>query len=197
MMTVIDANLLPLIIALVIGFIIGWWIFRRTRVRRDDRVGTGLNPGSLDQAPSEPPPPPVRPYMRTKPIRDGIDTDERRNVTGLTGGAAAMTDVAGEVLGVDAHTQPSATPPLGSGPADDLQALKGVGPKLAQKLNENGITRFDQLAGLSSNELAVLDGKLGPFKGRLERDRIVEQASYLARGDREGFEARFGSLGSA
>jgi len=42
----------------------------------------------------------------------------------------------------------------------------------------------------------MLDDRLGPFKGRLERDRVVEQASYLARGDRDGFEARFGKLGS-
>jgi predicted flap endonuclease-1-like 5' DNA nuclease len=75
--------------------------------------------------------------------------------------------------------------------------LKGVGPKLAQKLNENGIIRFDQLAGLGTNEVAMLEEKLGPFRGRLSRDRVVEQASYLARGDTEGFEARFGKLGGA
>jgi predicted flap endonuclease-1-like 5' DNA nuclease len=75
--------------------------------------------------------------------------------------------------------------------------LKGVGPKLAQKLNENGITRFDQLAALSRNEVAMLDEKLGAFRGRLQRDRVAEQASYLARGDRDGFEARFGSLGGS
>jgi predicted flap endonuclease-1-like 5' DNA nuclease len=75
--------------------------------------------------------------------------------------------------------------------------LKGVGPKLAQKLHENGIMRFEQLATLSPNEVAILDSKLGAFKGRLERDRVVEQAAYLARGDRDGFEARFGKLGNA
>ncbi|HEX8532631.1 MAG TPA: helix-hairpin-helix domain-containing protein [Allosphingosinicella sp.] len=192
MMTVIDANILPLIIALVIGLIIGWWMFRRTRARSGDKIGSNLRTGAVDRSAAEPPPPPVRPYMRNRPIRDGIDTEERK-VTGMTGGAAAMTDVAGEVLGVDAHP----LDPGESGPPDDLQTLKGVGPKLAQKLNENGITRFEQLAGLSSTEVAMLDQKLGPFKGRLERDRVVEQASYLARGDRDGFEARFGSLGGA
>ena len=192
MMTVIDANLLPLIIALVIGFIIGWWMFRRNQTkRRDANLGASLRTETLEDAVTEPPP--VRPYMRNRPIRDGIDTEERRGVTGITGGATAMTDVAGEVLGVDAQTKA----PAEGGPPDNLQTLKGVGPKLAQKLNENGITRFEQLAGLSGNEVAMLDEKLGPFKGRLERDRIVEQASYLARGDREGFEARFGSLGGS
>lgn len=191
MMTVIDANILPLIIALLIGLVIGWWMFRRARRRPADKLGSDPRRGSLERSPAEPPPP-VRPYMRNRPIRDGIDTEERR-VTGMTGGAAAMADVAGEVLGVDAHPQD----PGEAGPPDDLQTLKGVGPKLAQKLIENGITRFEQLASLSSTEVAMLDQKLGAFRGRLERDRVVEQASYLARGDRDGFEARFGSLGGA
>ena len=194
MMTVIDANILPLIVALAIGFVVGWWMFRKNQARRrDGHLGESLRGGTLGEARDEPPPPPVRPYMRNRPIRDGIDTEERRSVSGMTGGATAMTDVAGEVLGVDAHMKF----PGEGGPPDNLQTLKGVGPKLAQKLNENGIIRFEQLAALSANEVAMLDDKLGPFKGRLERDRIVEQASYLARGDREGFEARFGSLGGS
>ena len=189
MMTVIDANTIPLIVALIIGFVIGWWMFRRIRAPRGD---TKLRSDSRDRldAAAEPPPPPVRPYMRNRPIRDGIDTVEGRGVADE--GAAAMNDVAGEVLGVRARSEL----PDAAGPPDDLQMLKGVGPKLAQKLNENGITRYDQLARLSQNEAAILDSKLGPFKGRLERDRVVEQANYLARGDRDGFEARFGKLGS-
>ena len=188
MMTVIDANILPLIIALVIGFVIGWWMFRRNRTGgRSKPVDTGT--GGETALDKPPPAPPVRPYMRPRPIRDGIDTVEGRGV--LDEGATAATDVAGELLGVKTREQA----PDAGGPPDNLQTLKGVGPKLAQKLNENGITRFEQLAGLNSNEVAMLDDRLGPFKGRLQRDRVVEQASYLARGDREGFEARFGNLG--
>jgi predicted flap endonuclease-1-like 5' DNA nuclease len=36
---------------------------------------------------------------------------------------------------------------------------------------------------------------MGPFAGRLARDRIAEQADYLARGDIDGFEDKFGKLG--
>ncbi len=191
MMTVIDANILPIIIALLAGFIVGWWMFKRHRAGsrrsslRDERARE-----KVAARPDEPPPTPVRPYMQKRPIRDGVDTIERRGVADE--GAAAMRDVAGEVLGVSGET----ALPAEGGASDDLQLLKGVGPKLAQKLQENGIFRFDQLAALSPNEVAMLDGKLGAFKGRLERDRVVEQASYLARGDRDGFEARFGKLGS-
>jgi predicted flap endonuclease-1-like 5' DNA nuclease len=107
-------------------------------------------------------------------------------------GAAAARDVAGEILGVDQHLN---IPPA-DGPPDNLQTLKGVGPKLASQLHAAGITRFDQIAGLSPTEAAALDAKMGAFRGRIERDRIVEQACFLARGDRDGYEAIFGKLGS-
>jgi predicted flap endonuclease-1-like 5' DNA nuclease len=107
--------------------------------------------------------------------------------------SAATRDVAGEILGVDAH--PNIPGP--SGPPDNLQRLKGVGPKMAAQLNEFGITRFDQLAGLTENEVALLDKRMGAFEGRIARDRLVEQACYLERGDTDGFEAKFGKLGSA
>jgi predicted flap endonuclease-1-like 5' DNA nuclease len=105
--------------------------------------------------------------------------------------AAATQDVAGEIFGVDAH--PNIPGP--NGPPDNLQLMKGVGPKLAAQLNEFGITRFDQLAGLTDNEVALLDKRMGAFEGRIARDRLVEQACYLERGDTDGFEAKFGKLG--
>jgi predicted flap endonuclease-1-like 5' DNA nuclease len=105
--------------------------------------------------------------------------------------AAATQDVAGEILGVDAHPNI----PAPGGPPDNLQLLKGVGPKLAAQLNEFGITRYHQLAGLTETEVALLDRRMGAFEGRIARDRLVEQACYLERGDKDGFEARFGKLG--
>ena len=71
-----------------------------------------------------------------------------------------------------------------------LDALYG----LAAILNERGIIRYEQIAKLSPGQVEALDESLGAFRGRLARDRIVDQADYLARGDREGFEARFGKL---
>lgn len=105
--------------------------------------------------------------------------------------AAAAQDVAGEILGVDAH--PAIPGP--SGPPDNLRLLKGVGPKMVTQLNEFGITRFDQLAGLTETEVALLDRRMGAFEGRIVRDRLVEQACYLQRDDRDGFEAKFGKMG--
>jgi predicted flap endonuclease-1-like 5' DNA nuclease len=198
MMTVADANLFLLIIALVIGFVIGWWMFRRPRTGGDIKleVDSEARPYLDNPGPTPDLGPPAllreRPAQpRTRPIRDGIDTQERRGI--LDEGATATTDVAGQLLGIRAHAEL----PGGAAAPDDLQMLKGVGPKLAQKLADNGITRFEQLAALSSTEVSILEDKLGPFKGRLTRDRVVEQATYLARGDTDGFEARFGKLGGA
>lgn len=97
-------------------------------------------------------------------------------------------------------TGPAATPvdvppPAPSGPPDQLTRMKGVGPKVAALLNENGITRFDQIARLSDAEAAALDAKLGAFKGRIARDQWIEQARLLAAGDTAGYEAKFGKLG--
>jgi predicted flap endonuclease-1-like 5' DNA nuclease len=43
--------------------------------------------------------------------------------------------------------------------------------------------------------VSAIDARMGNFKGRIARDKWVEQASHLASGDRAGFEAKFGKLG--
>nr|WP_294848567.1 hypothetical protein [uncultured Sphingomonas sp.] len=84
--------------------------------------------------------------------------------------------------------------PHAIGAPNDLTSLKGVGPKFAALLNQHGITRYDQIAELSVAQVEGLDADMGAFKGRLVRDRIVEQADYLARGDTDGYKQKFGAL---
>jgi predicted flap endonuclease-1-like 5' DNA nuclease len=124
-----------------------------------------------------------RPYMKPPVNRDGPQGNSLADEA-----AVATTDVAGEVLGVPPHHALAEA-------GDDLSRLKGVGPKFVARLNELGIARYDQLAGLNANEIAHLDERMGPFRGRLARDRVIEQADYLGRGDVDGFEERFGKLG--
>lgn len=169
MLTVAENNLPLVIVALLIGVAIAFWLFKAARRGSSDGVAPASAPAAAR-------------------LRDGREGNALSDEI-----SAAARDVAGEIIGVDAHPH---IPPAG-GPADNLQILKGVGPKLAAQLNENGITRFDQLAGLSANEVALLDERMGAFSGRVARDRLVEQACYLARGDKDGFEATFGKLGSA
>lgn len=84
-----------------------------------------------------------------------------------------------------------------AGPADPLTRMKGLGPKAEAALNALGITRYDQIAAWSDADVARIDAAMGAFKGRIVRDRWVEQARFLASGDIAGFEATFGKLGGA
>jgi predicted flap endonuclease-1-like 5' DNA nuclease len=125
---------------------------------------------------------PLRPHM--------VDPKPEAEGRGLTGEAAAATsDVAGELLRAPVHEALA-----GGEKSDQFTRMKGVGPKFAEALHEFGFFRFDQIARLTQAEIERLDDQLGPFRGRLVRDRVVEQADYLARGDTDGFEARFGKL---
>jgi predicted flap endonuclease-1-like 5' DNA nuclease len=157
--------LLVFLVALAIGAIVGFLVFRpRQKVRLTDTA-------------------PVRPHMavaKRSSEGDGIGDEV----------AAATSDVAGQIISAPVHEHL----PGASGPPDNLERLKGVGPKFAQLLASQGIVRFDQIARLSPGEVERLDQNLGAFRGRITRDRIVEQADYLARGDTAGFEANFGRL---
>jgi predicted flap endonuclease-1-like 5' DNA nuclease len=126
---------------------------------------------------------PVRPHMARR-----RQPSEGRGIAGEA--AAATSDLTGDILSAPVHR----TLDGDEDPRDDLCRLKGVGPKFADALRAIGFTRFEQIANLTPNEIARVDGQLGAFSGRLTRDRIVEQADYLARGDTDGFEQRFGKL---
>lgn len=138
---------------------------------------------------------PVRPHMtaqtksaRPKEVDTKMSTGEGRGLSDEA--AAAAADIAGSIISARVHE----SLPGASGPPDDLVKLKGIGPKLAAMLNSHGVTRFDQLAKLSPAQVEDLDATLGAFRGRLARDRVVDQAAYLARGDLDGFEQRYGKL---
>lgn len=124
--------------------------------------------------------------MRGSGATAGSPTLEHHDV--VSAAATAVEDVAGPLFGVEAH------PDL-AGPPDDLTRIKGLGPKAAAQLKLLGITRYAQLGALGPSECAALDAQMGVFRGRLERDRWVEQARYLARGDTKTFEQEFGKLG--
>ena len=155
-----------ILIAVVIGLIVGFLIFRpRQSVRLTDSA-------------------PLRPHMTSHRISRSEADDLASEA------AAAASDVTGELIGAPVHRHLSG----GAETADDLVRLKGIGPKLAEILHARGFTRFEQLAHLTPAEIDLLDQQVGPFAGRIRRDRVVEQAAYLARGDVDGFEQHFGKL---
>ncbi len=68
-----------------------------------------------------------------------------------------------------------------SGKADDISLIGGVGPKMVQILNDNGITTFAQIASWTAADIEKFDELCKP-KGRIAREEWVEQAGELMAG---------------
>ena len=104
-----------------------------------------------------------------------------------TGGEADMSDaekVEPKAGPERARSRRASAPvsPLFTAPAgkpDDLKKIEGVGPTLERKLNALGLTRYDQIAALTDEEVTKVDDALN-YKGRVSRDDWVGQARTLA-----------------
>lgn len=92
--------------------------------------------------------------------------------------------------GADAGSKPQLLD-APQGAADDLKLIKGVGPKLEEKLNKMGVWHFSQIAGWSAEQVSWVDDSLN-FKGRIDRDDWIGQAKILAAGGTTEFAQRTG-----
>jgi predicted flap endonuclease-1-like 5' DNA nuclease len=62
---------------------------------------------------------------------------------------------------------------------DDLKVIKGIGPGIEKKLNQQGIFSYRQISEFTPDYIKKLTDAILFFPGRIERDRWVEQASKL------------------
>ncbi len=97
---------------------------------------------------------------------------------GLYYGRAGKTPTIKGKAPVGQKVQEPRSAPASDG-ADDLKRISGVGPKLEGKLHALGITRFEQIAAWTPEEIARFDDELS-FHGRIERDDWIGQAKALA-----------------
>lgn len=72
------------------------------------------------------------------------------------------------------------------GKGDDLGLIWGVAEILAEKLNKMGIWHFDQIAGWTPANIAWFENEVPGFKGRVARDKWIEQCTKLESGWRPG-----------
>lgn len=159
------------LIALLVGVIVAWWIFaanRKTAITRTESA-EGENGGP----------------KRNQAL---IDATPAASVPPPT------PQGMGGIEAVVAHDAAHAPPAHGVDAGDDLTRIKGVGPKLAAKLHELGITQFSQIAAWGDEDIDRIDAQLVEFTGRIRRDNWVEQAGMLASGDTKAFQERFGAL---
>jgi len=172
MAELVQENWLFLVLALLIGLFVAWWVFvasRRTRVEiaRDDEAPAKRNQALINAPPAAafgevPPPAPE--------------------------GMAGMA----EAVQVSADLVPLV--PRAPEGGDDLTRIKGLGPKLAEQLHALGVTSFAQIAAWDEAEIDRIDARLGRFQGRIRCDDWPAQARLLAAGDTAGYEATFGRL---
>lgn len=130
----------------------------------------------------------------------GASTDPRQAVTFEAGGRSAeggtaqdigarRDDAAGRresasALAADARPVGEARPGTtdASDDRDDLGRILGIGPVLTEWLNDNGVTRFAQIAAWTDQDVLEWGERLGRNGGRIERDDWVGQARILAAG---------------
>lgn len=133
-------------------------------------------------------------HMMNLPTRSEIDTvqhrqqESRRESRKLRNEIAELRAQLAELSGGRRPAGSTANRSTRSAPAqdrpssdkalDDLTAIKGVGPKMAEKLYEQGIKNFAQLAQMNAAFAEQLDETL-KTQGRILRDDWIGQAKKL------------------
>ena len=103
---------------------------------------------------------------------------------------ASLRSVRSEAYrGADAAAATVAQDTAASRQADDLKRIRGVGVLIEKKLNSLGITRYEQVANWSVEDIERFSEKLD-FKGRIERENWVDQARILSAGGQTEFSRR-------
>lgn len=163
-----------LLIALALGFMAGW-MMRGWGLDGSTRMSDGYEHSQRETI--------LRELNTARSERDEARTQMlamRANVVGEN--VAQRPSLA--VASVPQEGSPGAAPSAlaagvgfttDSADADDLQRIKGIGPKLEQTLHEMGVTDFAQIAAWTDNEVREVNAKLR-FQGRIERDEWLAQA---------------------
>ncbi|MGP1352399.1 MAG: hypothetical protein ACTS1Z_03680 [Parasphingopyxis sp.] len=175
---------LSMLLSIVIGVATGASIWRRPAQARsaDDLV----YPAPAESAPARPEPEP-EPEVAPEPVPETPPEPE----------PVADVEPAEEPAPKPETAQAAVPSPFldrPDGEPDRLTLIKGVGPKLGDMLHDLGVYHFAQIAGWDEAQIAEVDSRLGSFKGRITRDRWVDQARLLAARNVAAFEREFGKM---
>jgi len=164
-MTGFELQIIGLIVAaFIIGVVIGYLLRTRVFPSSPAKMGGGL---TLESRQSR---------QTNSLLRGGRAVKSRAaKASGGTSGKSAAKPASKP----KEKSAPAASKPANAGP-DNLQEIKGIGAVLEKKLNALGIERFAQIADWTEDDIAKVDEQLN-FRGRIQRERWVEQARELAR----------------
>ncbi|VAW02578.1 hypothetical protein MNBD_ALPHA04-2382 [hydrothermal vent metagenome] len=199
MITLVSANWLLFLIALLIGVATAFWAWAVSG--REDRSAERFdaNDGLLDKAgeavpaaaPTPADVPAAAPAASMAAAAAAAKAAKAQKISTPTARPRKKPAVA-ETVAPAPPGKPKIAPATGS--PDNLRLIKGVGPKLNGLLNNLGIIRFDQIAAWKAEDIAEVDRYLESFSGRITRDAWIDQAKYLAKDDIAGFEKKYGKL---
>ena len=192
MITLITANWLLYLVALLIGVVTAFWVWAATGREASDVDSFNANDGLLEKAGE-----PVQPAeTRAEPAPPAAAVPEAAPPAPKAAAetVAPATKPQAEPVAAAGSTESAPKIPAAVGEPDNLRLIKGVGPKLNTLLISLGVTRFDQIAGWKEAEINEVDQYLGTFSGRITRDAWIDQAKFLAKDDIAGFEKKYGKL---
>lgn len=213
MISLISANWLLFLIALLIGVATAFWAWAVSGrdgasdyFDADDGLLEKAGDAVVPEPAPAPAPEPVVPTPAPTPAPVPAPAPAPKTVAAPVAAAAAAIPAAKAEPKPRARKRPvvaetAPPPPPGKpkiapakGDPDNLRLVKGVGPKLNTLLNNLGVTRFDQIAEWKEAEIQEVDQYLESFSGRITRDSWIDQAKYLAKDDIAGFEKKYGKL---
>lgn len=196
MITLITANWLLYLIALLIGVVTAFWVWAATGREASAVDRFSADDGLLEKAGE--PVKPADPRPESAPPADAVPEPAPAPPAKPVVAPAAATPLAADKPAAPAEATPPVAGkpniPAAVGEPDNLRLIKGVGPKLNTLLNSLGVTRFDQIADWKEAEITEVDQYLDTFSGRITRDAWIDQAKFLAKDDIAGFEKKYGKL---
>ena len=166
MLEIASQMILCLLLAALLGFIIGY-LFGKMTCSHDDCGDKGDTHAVTDT------------HSEHSNEAQGIATTS----TATSAGAAVASKEA------SISEAPMILSAPRNGQKDNLTRIKGIGVKIDETLNSIGIYHFDQIADWTEENIAWADSTLG-FPGRAKRENWVEQARALHAGEETEFSKR-------
>ncbi|MVS97795.1 hypothetical protein [Devosia marina] len=116
---------------------------------------------------------------KSSPATRNAPAPTTRSAARRLAGAVEREDTEPVQAPASSQLRPPDLPAPRDGKADNLQEIKGIGPKTESALNDLGIYHYDQIAAWTAAHIDWLEGRIA-VKGRIRREQWVEQAVLLA-----------------
>ncbi|MFA7305493.1 MAG: NADH-quinone oxidoreductase subunit NuoE [Hyphomicrobium sp.] len=132
--------------------------------------------------------PPVHPAALTAMANAGLVKELEARGGGKAMSAGELDKIKADMLrdraiaAARGDTEPELFREPRGGNGDDLSLIWGVADKMVEKLNAIGVWHFDQIAKWTPGNVAWFESQLDGFKGRVTREKWIEQAQKLASG---------------